>query len=391
MSKKKIVVLGLMSKMPVGGNIWLVLHYLIGLQRLGYEPYYVESHGCPADKFSTCAEDNGLEKASGFIHRIMKSFGLEDRWAYHAIYNDNLCFGMTRQQLFNLYGSAAAIINLHGGTELLSEHLNCPVRIYLGTDPVDVEVHVHRGEQKYIDLLEPHTSFFTWGLNYGRPDCSVPTLGRFDFQTSCPPVIMDWWASSDSPTRPCFTTIGNYRQGRRNALEFEGRKYHWSKHFEFQKFIDLPQLSGQPFELALSRNSFTSEDLEKLQTHGWLVCDALEFSSDLEAYGNYIKRSRGEFTVAKDQNIRLRSGWFSERSTTYLAAGRPVITQDTGFGSALPTGNGLFSFSSMDDILNAVQEIDADYEKHSAASRQIARDYFSYDRVLPQLLSTVGV
>jgi hypothetical protein len=298
---------------------------------------------------------------------------------------------MTKLQLYELYRSAAAIINLHGGTELLPEHCQCPVRIYVGTDPVDVEVHLHHGNQKYLDLLRPHTAFFTWGLNYGQPDCKVPVSSEFNFQPICPPVIVDMWNTIDSLDRCRFTTIGNYRQGRRNALQLGDKKYHWSKHLEFRKFMDVPRRTNQEFELALSRNSYTPEDQQELESHGWHICDALTFSTDVDGYRNYIQQSRGEFTVAKDQNIRLRSGWFSERSAQYLAAGRPVITQDTGFGCKLPTGEGVFAFSTMDEVLSAVETINADYGRHCSAAQEVARTCFDLDIVLPQLLDTTCV
>src|SRR5439155_9617198 len=131
-----------------------------------------------------------------------------------------------------------------------------------------------------------------------------------------------------------------------------------SKHHEFLKFLDLPARTGQLFELALS--SYTDADRELLESHGWRVRPALDFSDDLDAYRSYIGGSRAEFTVAKDQNVRLRSGWFSDRSATYLAAGRPVVTQETGFSNVLPTGRGLFGFSTVDEIVGAVEAINAD-------------------------------
>lgn len=171
---------------------------------------------------------------------------------------------------------------------------------------------------------------------------------------------------------------------------FRGEPYHWSKHFEFIKFIDLPSRTRQPFELALS--SCGETDRQMLESRGWRVRRAVDFSKglDFDAYRDYICGSRGEFTVAKDQNIRLRSGWFSDRAATYLAAGRPVITQETGFSNILPTGEGLFAFSTMDEILAAVDAINSDYPRHRRAASEIAREYFSYDVVLKKLLQQIG-
>jgi hypothetical protein len=155
------------------------------------------------------------------------------------------------------------------------------------------------------------------------------------------------------------------------------------------KVIDLPTLTAQPFELALA--AYGEADRVLLESKGWKVRDATCVSSDLDEYRRYICQSRGEFTIAKDQYARPRSGWFSDRTATYLAAGRPVITQETGFSNHLPTGEGLFAFSSMDEILEAVDRINSDYARHSRAAAEIARECFNYDVVLPRLLEDVGL
>jgi hypothetical protein len=128
-----------------------------------------------------------------------------------------------------------------------------------------------------------------------------------------------------------------------------------------------------------------------LRLKGWKLADALAFSTDPWRYRDYVASSRGEFTVAKDLNVRLRTGWFSERSACYLAAGRPVITQDTGFGTVLPTGEGLFAFNSLDEVLEAFEAIESDYERHGRAAGEIGREYFSAERVLTRLLDDLGI
>ena len=172
-------------------------------------------------------------------------------------------------------------------------------------------------------------------------------------------------------------------------VQFRGHTYTWSKHFEFLKFIDLPRRTTQPLELALS--SYTDDDKAMLEGHGWHVCHGLDVSTDMDIYRRYIAESRGEFTVAKDQNVRLRSGWFSDRGATFLAAGRPVITQETGFSNVLPTGAGLFGFSTMDDILSAIDAMNRDYAGQCAAARKVARECFGHDVVLGRMLRELGV
>jgi hypothetical protein len=236
-------------------------------------------------------------------------------------------------------------------------------------------------------ILRAHTHHFTFGENLGTPDCQVPR-GPFAYQATRQPVILDWWRTQLDGAHDFFTTIANWRQSGRDVT-WNGETYVWSKHQEFLKFLDLPASTSQRLELALACDD--PEAIRLLRSHGWQVRDALLLSEGLLPYREYIFRSGGEFTVAKDQNIRLRSGWFSDRSACYLAAGRPVITQNTGFDKMLPTGKGLFAFRTMSQILEALDLINSEYDLHRRAATEIAREYFSADRVLTSLLRRAGV
>jgi len=386
--QKKIVVLGAMSKMPVAGIVFITMQYLIGFKRLGYDVYYVEAHARTPSMFMKRAEDDSSALAAAFISDIMQLFDMRDRWAFHALHSDGRCYGLSEDQLRELYGSAELIFNLHGGTEPLPEHSATGRLVYLGTDPVEVEVELYHNLQKTIDFMEPHCAFFTWGENYGNPDCRVPVSDRFHFLPTRQPVVLDFWRPYGNGEAHAFTTIANWEQPWRD-ISFQGEVYYWSKHFEFLRFLDLPNLTNQQFELALS--SCDEDDQHMLESNGWKIRPALSFSTDVDAYRKYILASRGEFTVAKDQNVRLRSGWFSDRSAAYLAAGRPVITQETGFSNILPTGRGLFAFSSMEEIVEAVNTINSDYDHHRRGASAIAQEYFNYEVVLPRLLADIGI
>jgi len=387
--KKKIVFLGMMTKIPVPGAIWGTLHYLIGLERLGYEVYYVEAHARTPSMFMTHENDDGSGKAAAFIADVMQRIGLGDRWAFHALHEDKgRCYGMTEGALKDLYGAAALLINYHGGTLPLPEHTATGRLVYLETDPVELEIELYHNLPEPTEFLAQHCAIFTWGLNFGNADCRVPLPERFHFRPLPPAIVMDLWEPYSLQGGMDFTTIGNWRQPWRD-VHYKGEVYTWSKHFEFLKFLDLPQRTRQSFELALS--SYEEEDEALLRSHGWKVRPAMGHAADLDRYRDYIGQSRGGFTVAKDQNVRLRSGWFSERSAQYLAAGKPVIDQETGFSNYLPTGEGLFAFSTMEDILDAVDKVNSAYEQHCRAARELAREYFSYDVVLKRLLTEVGV
>jgi GT2 family glycosyltransferase len=388
-SPEKIVVLGFMSHYPVAGVIWQTIHYLIGFRKLGYDVFYVEAHGITPSKLMQDKTDDGAARAAAFIARVLGKFDLGDRWAYHSLYPVIRHFGLNEMQLKQLYGSASAIINLHGSHVPTRELTATERLVYLETDPVNVEVDLHYQRPETVEYLAPHAAFFTFGENLGRPDCLVPSPKQFKFLPTRQPVVLEFWQKAGSGPATSFTTIGNWRQPWRE-VEFNGDLYRWSKHFEFQKFIDLPPQSSQPFELALSSSTCNAEEKQLLESKGWRVRDALEFSGDLDAYRAFIGESRGEFTVAKDQNVRLRSGWFSDRAATYLAASRPVITQETGFTNTLPTGQGLFAFSTMEEILGAVEVINSDYDKARRAAWNIAQEFFSHEVVLGQLLRDLG-
>lgn len=387
-----IVVLGMMTTVPVGGVIWQTIHYLIGLQRLGFDVYYAEDHGMHPKMFSDAQDPSGATKAVAFLAKTMERFDLGLRWSYHSWESAGQYYGLGKAEIDNVYKKAAAVINLHGATSPRPEYQVGGAFIYLETDPVAPQIELHQKVTATEQFLDAHTACFTFGENIGAADCKVPTRPeRYNFQPTRQPVLLDFWQANQTDNggaSQSFTTIANWRQPERQ-MTFEGEVFHWSKHYEFLKFLELPERTAQRFELALS--SYEVADREMLESHGWDVRPALEFSRDADSYRSYIMQSRGEWTVAKDQNVRLRSGWFSDRAATYLAAGRPVVTQETGFSNVLPVGSGLFAFTNMEEAVGAISAINRQYAQHSQAAAEIAREYFSYKVVLPKLLRGAGV
>jgi GT2 family glycosyltransferase len=387
-SAPKVVLLGMMTKMPVAGVAWQNLHYLLGLERLGCEAYYVETHARTPSMLMTSKEDDSSALAAEYVSALMRRFGMADRWAFRALHDDGRCFGMSEDQLERLYGSADLLINLHGGTQPLPELAATGRLVYLETDPVQLQLELQHGLQETVDFLEPHSAFFTFAENWDSPDCLLPRSERFEFHKTRQPVVLDLWPDRSPQPADVFTTIGNWRQDWREVT-FEGKRYSWSKHQQFLDYLDLPERSGQAFELALS--SCDEAERQMLRQRGWRIRDGVEISRGIDRYRDYIGASRGEFTVAKEQNVQLRTGWFSDRSATYLASGRPVITQETGFGNVFPTGSGLFGFDSFEEALAAVEEVDRDYSRHAGAAREIAREFFSHEVVLGRLLDDLEV
>ncbi len=375
-----------MTKMPVAGVVWQTIHYLLGFRRLGYDVYYVEAHARTPSMLMRQPSEDGSVLAAAFIAGVMRRFDLGDRWAYQALHDDGVCFGLDEASLRRAFEGAELVVNLHGGTRPRPEHYATDRLVYLGTDPVQLELELARGDAEAIEFLEPHCAFFTFAENYGRPSCRLPVSDRFELQPTRQPVLLDFWPAG-TEAREAFTTIANWRQHWREVT-WEGETYHWSKHLEFLKLVDLPARTPQALELALANCG--PEDRDLLHRHGWTVRDSLDFSTDADAYRHYIARSRAEFTVAKDQNVRFRSGWFSDRGATYLAAGRPVVTQDTGIDGVLPVGEGLLVWRDQDEALAAIEAVNADYDRHARAAREIAATHFDASIVLADLLERVG-
>lgn len=382
----KVIVFGIAFWYPLAGVTYQFLHYLLGLRRLGYDPYYIEDSG----RWVYSPELNDLtpeaEPNIKAVAPTLEAFGFKDRWAFRGQYPGGRCFGMGEEDIDRLYRDAAAFLNITGSQELRDEHMICPLKVYVETDPVASQIKATQGDQRTLDALKSHDILFTFGENLGAPDCRVPN-GGFVWNPTRQPVVMNMWSNDPSAPKSAFTTIGTWKNKGKDVT-FNGEVFHWSKDLEFEKFFDLPLRSESEFELACTVDDVTKE---RLNRNGWRQVDSVAVSRDVDSYRRYIQGSRGEFTVAKDQNIRLRSGWFSDRSACYLAAGRPVINQDTGFGNILPTGQGLFKFQTLDDILAAIEAIEADYSANCAAALEIADEYFAADKVLQSLMSRAGI
>jgi hypothetical protein len=387
MSKLRLVILGMMGRCPFGGQTWLYLNWVRALSRLGHEVWYVEDDTVwPFDPIENTVTDN-CAYAVRHISTCMARIGLPNNWAYRLADRANACWNMTGQQLDELYRTCDILLNIVGATDLRDEHLKARRKVYIETDPVTAELRLAGGDAHTKHAFSLHDRIVTYGENYGAPDCGVP-LNGIAYGKTRQPIDLDLWPMSFDPSASHFTTIGNYRQNG-NDVVYNGQTYRWSKHHEWEKFIKLPERTRQTFELAMKIDD--GADQELLESHGWRVVPPLKMSLDVfGAYPEYFRKSRAEFTVAKDQNVRLRSGWFSERDACYLASGKPVVTQDTGFTSVLPVGNGLFSFQTMDQAIDAIESINADYEHHCRAARQLAEEFFSAPKVGAALLKEVG-
>jgi hypothetical protein len=390
-NRGRIVLLHFVGQMPMGGIAWQAVNYLAGLEKLGYETWYVEDHGAnPYDpRIGSVVMD--CDYNVDFLRTAMERHGLAGRWAYWDAIND-VYHGLTREQVRSLFAEADALINLCGTTQLREEHLRCPVRIMIDTDPVYEQINYAKADPAARAYVDAHTHFFTYGANLGTPACAIPLSG-VPWRPTRPPVDLELWpaapAGNDRDAPSCFTTVASWDNSGKN-IEFKGTTYIWSKHTNFLSFIDLPQYRpGSCFRLAM--RPLDPLVRQQVEGNGWQLVDPGPVSADMDAYQDFIAGSRGEFTVAKDIYVRPNSGWFSDRAVCYLAAGRPVVTMRTGFTEYCPVGRGLFDYTTRDEALAAIDAIESDYASHSRAAREIAAEYFAADRVIEKLLADAGL
>jgi hypothetical protein len=386
-SKGKIVVFGILFWYPLAGVTYQFLHYLIALRRLGFDPYYIEDSG-------RWVYDPGLNdltpEASGniaAISPILESHGFADRWAFRGNYPDGRCFGMPEQEVLQLYREADAFLNVTGAQEIRDEHQRIPRRIYVESDPFAAQVRAHDGNAATLAALSAHDAHFSFGENLGAPDCDVPLPGGHHWLPTRQPVVADLWRPERPVGGAAYRTITTWHNDGKNVV-YRGEVYYWTKDREFKCFLDLPLRRSASFEIAAGLSAHEKELVER---NGWTHVDSIAISRDISRYREYVHDSRGEFTVARDQYVRPRTGWFSDRSACYLAAGRPVITQETGFSKFLPTGKGLFSFTTMDEILAAVDTIESDYEGNCRAAREIGAECFGAEKVVGSLMERAGL
>lgn len=400
MKSLNIVVVGTLACDPYAGMAWMNLQIVLGLLRLGHNVYYFETTSAwPYNPLLSTRVDN-TDYSIPYLAKLMEDFGIPRRWAYRASFSkEKEWFGLSKPKAEELLANADLVFNVSGATKFENEGLKTGRLVYYGTDPVYHEIKYAAGDPVTIAIIDEHDDVVSFGENIGTPGCLIPALPRLRAKTR-QPVLTDMWQNGE-PRKKEFTSVGNWKQGGRD-IEFNAETYYWSKHYEFLKFIDLPKRISQPLEFASNLQKpekfkygegtqvptygIVEDEYNLLMDNGWKLVDAPSFTMDPWPYRDYIMDSRGEFSFAKDQNIRLRSGWFSERSACYLAAGRPVITQDTGFGSTIPTGEGLFAFNTMEEIITAFDVINSDYKKHSKAARDIAEEYFKAETVLKKLL-----
>jgi hypothetical protein len=377
-----IILSGMISADPhQGGASWHVLQYALGLRALGHRVLLLE----PLDRarLQPAGAALGDSVNAGWFRQVVSQFGL-DEWASLLLAGSRSTVGLSYARLCDIAGQADLLINISG--MLADENLvqKIPVRAYLDVDPAFIQLWHAQG----IDMrFAGHTHFVTIGQAIGQSGCPVPTCG-LSWITTPQPMVLAHWPVATRIVHDGLTTVGNWRGY--GSVEYEGVFYGQKAH-SLRQYITLPRLTAERFLPALSIHPGEADDLAALAENGWQVLDPARVAGTPAAYRQFIQESKAEFGIAKSGYVASRCGWFSDRSICYLASGRPVIAQETGFSQFLPTGAGLFAFSNSEEALAAIDEMNRDYAYHSRSARGIAEEHFASDKVLSRLLRMLGM
>jgi len=366
----KVLFAGIIARYPFGGVTWCSLMYLLALRALGHEVFYVEDTGeCVYDPVQNT---RAIEPTYGttYINDALTPFGLADRWTF--VNYDGSYHGQPREALARFAADAELFINLSGGSWFWrEEYARIPRKIFIDSDPAFTQLAIAKAEPWYVQFFKGFDRLFTFGANIGTNASAIP-VGDFRWHHTWQPVTLDEWTPA-GPPRDRFTTVMTWQI--ESFADVGGNKDQ-----EFVKVIDLPSRTPQKFELAVNGPQ------KLLRDYGWDTVDAMRVSRTPWEYRNFIHGSKAEFGVAKHTYVANRTGWFSDRTECYLAAGRPALVQDTGWTAHLPHGDGLLAFSTVDEAVAGIDRINADYARHAARAREVAREHFDASRVVPKLL-----
>jgi hypothetical protein len=378
----RIIVTGLVGQYAFGGVAWDYLQFVEGFRQLGHDVFYLEdTEMWPYDPIKDTISNDGSYNIN-YLRGVMEKLGLADRWIYRSA-PDASYHGHTEADAKEICATTDLYLNVSGCGWLRPEYVAIPCKVFLDSDPMFTQVALASGRQDVIERIRVHDRHFTFAENIGAPDCRVPDAG-FHWIPTRQPVVLDWWDAGTELPRDVFTTVMNWVSYK--SCEYYGETW-GQKDVEFLKFADLPRKTAQKFEIAMGMGPGMKRPTEMLQRQGWQIIEPAEHLPDPWTYREYLRRSKGEWSVAKEGYVKSRSGWFSCRSACYLALGRPCVLQDTGWSHVYPTGHGLFAFRTLDEAIAGIGTINADYAAHSHAARQLVAEMFDARKVLADLLA----
>ncbi len=374
----RIIVTGLIAQYPLGGVTWDYVQWVLGLDELGHEVYYLEDTGQWPYNPLTGGVAKSCHYNVRYLAEVMSRFGLSDRWAYRFPWQ-NQWFGLPSVRRTELFRSADLLINVSGCLAHPERFRDRCTMVYIDTDPVFTQVKLVRGQTDFRRSVDAHDVHFSFGERLSQ---AVPRTGH-NWRPTRQPIVLSQWPVTPSHDN-AYTTVMNWTS--HQSVTYAGRTY-GQKDVEFQRFIELPSLlKNTSLELAVNAGKTRRTPRELLRHKGWCIVDANEICPDLDSYRSYIASSKAEWSVAKNAYVVGFPAWFSCRSACYLAAGKPVVVQDTGFAETIPVGTGILAFRSLDEAVDAVHDVEDHYERHSEAARAIAEDCFDSSKVLQHVI-----
>jgi len=390
----RIIVTGLLGNYSLGGVAWDYMQYLLGFKALGHDVWYLEDTGAWA--YNPVAGEPTVDCSHNiaYLAALMEDFGFGDRWIYRNE-PDGKTFGINDpEKADRLIAEADVLVNVSGACWLREATSKPRRRLFLDGDPMFTQVGLMDGSRKdYIDRVRLHTEHFTFALNMHQPDCLVPAAG-LQWKPTVQPVALDYWENQElqkeNPAHPAsgkYTTAMNWVSYK--PVAWNGNFY-GQKDEEFLRFLELPKRTDVSFLLAMGKGAGHKRPTEKILSAGWNLIEPEEVIADYQNYRTFLTHSRCEWSVAKNGYVASRSGWFSCRSACYLAAGVPVVVQETGWSSHLPSGKGLLPFSTLEEAATAIRDIESHYADHQRAARTFAQNFLDAKKVCDALLNQKG-
>ena len=368
------VVAGALANKPrSGGEAWVRLSWVLGLQRLGWEVHFVERL------------PSGDPEGRRYFEEVIASFGLEGRASLLDARGDAL-HGADERELAGVAAEAELIFNisghLDGGPILAAPHR----RVYVDLDPGFTQAWHADGSLEFT--VAGHDRYLTVGQNIGQPGCPVPT-GGLDWLPTLPPILLEEWGPAPAREGPLrLTTVATWRSPY-GGLEIGGRTMSL-KHHQFRRFAELPErVEGVELEIALDIHPGDAADLELLRAHGWGIVDPRDAAATPAAFRDYVRGSGAELSVAQGVYVEASTGWFSDRTAAYLASGRPAVVQDTGLRGEASPAAALLPFDDLDAAVAGIEAVRDEFGERSAAARGFAEERLDSDRVLGRVLELV--
>jgi hypothetical protein len=383
----RIVVTGLLGQYAFGGVTWDYIQYLLGFRALGHDVWYLEDSGAwPYDPVRQTVSDDCTYNV-GYLRGMMASFGFGDRWIYRNG-ADGKFHGAGETTARDLIRNADLLVNVSSAGWLKDYDFGVKHQMFIDGDPMFCQVGLLDPKNAaYAERVRAHDSHFSFGLNLGAADCLAPDTG-IRWKKTVQPIALDWWPAQADEGLDRFTTVMNWASYA--PVEWQGKLY-GQKDLEFDKFKQLPQRTPQHLEMAMGQGVGGKRPTEELRALGWIILEAGDVLPDHTSYHEFLRTSKAEWSVAKHGYVAARTGWFSCRTACYLALGRPAVVQETGWSDHLPAGDGLLAFSTLDEAVDAIADINDHYAEHQAAARALAEQYFDAKKVCGDLLVQAGI